>query len=136
MTHPDDLATNLEVWAALLRGESPNFSLEKRYLRQDGSLVQVEVFTSLQRDAAGEPAYAITIVQDISERKRLEEALRANEERYRFLIQSIPQKIFTANADGDVDYLNEPWMEFTGQSFDPIKGWEWTQVVHPEDVEE
>src|SRR5262249_7897795 len=80
ITHPDDLATNLEVWAALKRGESPNFSLEKRNLRKDGSLVWVEVFTSLQRDAAGEAAYAITIVQAISERKRMEGELRQAKE--------------------------------------------------------
>src|SRR5262249_49246270 len=43
--------------------------------------VWVEVFTSLQRDAAGEPAYAITIVQDISERKRMEGELRQAKER-------------------------------------------------------
>jgi PAS domain S-box-containing protein len=136
ITHPGDLATNLEVWAALLRGESPNFSLEKRNLRKDGSPIWVEVFTSLQRDAAGAPVYAITIVQDISERKRLEEALRASEERNRFLIQSIPQKIFTANANGEVDYLNQQWTEFAGLSFDQLKGWGWTQIIHPEDVEE
>jgi PAS domain S-box-containing protein len=135
-THPDDLATNLQAFAALLRGESSNFSLEKRILRRDGSPIWVEVFTSLQRDAVGEPAYVITVVQEISERKRLEEALRESEERYRFLIQSIPQKIFTTNVYGDVDYLNEPWMEYTGLAFDQIKGWEWTRVIHPEDVEE
>src|SRR5262249_17533776 len=50
---------------------------------------------------------------------------RASEERYRFLTQSIPQKIFTANANGDVDYLNQQWMEFTGLSFDQLKGSGW-----------
>ena len=43
---------------ALLRGESPSFALEKRYVRKDGSPVWVELFVSLQRDAAGKPAYA------------------------------------------------------------------------------
>ena len=66
--------------AALLRGESPGFTLEKRYLRKDGSPVWVELFVSLQRDAAGKPAYAIGIIQDISERKRLEEELRQAKE--------------------------------------------------------
>jgi PAS domain S-box-containing protein len=136
ITHPDDLAASLKKSAALLRGESPGFTLEKRYLRRDGSVVWVELSASLQRDAAGNPDYFIGVVQDISERKRLEEALRASEERYRFLLQSIPQKIFTTNADGDVDYLNQPWTEFTGLSFDQLKGWRWTRVIHPEDVEE
>jgi PAS domain S-box-containing protein len=58
-----------------MRGELPSFTLEKRYLRKDGSLIWVELFAALQRDAAGKPAYAIGIVLDISERKRLEAEL-------------------------------------------------------------
>src|SRR5262249_53005965 len=136
ITHPDDLPASAELSGALLRGESPSFIVEKRYLRRDGSPVWVELCVSLQRDAAGNPDYFIGIVQDISERKRLEEALRASEERYRFLTQSIPQKVFTANANGDVDYFNQQWTEFTGLSFDQIKGWGWLQFIHPDDVDE
>jgi PAS domain S-box-containing protein len=136
ITHPDDLAASIDATAALFRGEFPNFGLEKRFVRKDGSPVWAQVFISLQRDAAGVPAYDIGIFHDITERKRLEEALRASEERYRFLIRSIPQKIFTANADGEVDYLNQQWTEFTGRSFDQLIGWGWTQIIHPEDVEE
>src|SRR5204863_2060449 len=76
ITYPDDLAASIEPFTALMRGESPGFGLEKRYLRKDGSLVWVELFVSLQRDAAGRPAYAIAMLQDISERKRLEGAVR------------------------------------------------------------
>ncbi len=72
ITYPDDLAASVEPFTALMRGESPDFGLEKRYLRKEGSLVWVELFVSLQRDAVGQPAYAITMLQDISERKRLE----------------------------------------------------------------
>src|SRR5207245_325170 len=59
------------------------------------------------------------------ERLQLDERLRASEERFRLLVQSIPQKIFTANANGDVDYFNQPWTDFAGLSFDQIKGWGW-----------
>src|SRR5262249_31940483 len=80
ITHPDDLAASIEVSAELLRGESPGFTLEKRYLRKDGSVVWGELFASLQRDAAGQPAYGIAIVQDISERRHLEGELRRAKE--------------------------------------------------------
>ena len=66
----------------------------------------------------------------------MEEAWRASEERFRLLLRSIPQKIFTADANGDVDYFNQPWTEFTGRSFDQTKGWGWTQFIHPDDVDE
>ena len=63
-----------------MRGESPDFALEKRYFRKDGSIVWADLLVSLQRDAAGRPAYAIAMVQDISERKRLEDELRQAKE--------------------------------------------------------
>jgi PAS domain S-box-containing protein len=80
ITHPDDRAASTDSLATLLRGESPLPGLEKRYLRKDGSLVWVELFGSLQRDAAGQPVYAIAVMQDISERKRLDTELRQAKE--------------------------------------------------------
>jgi PAS domain S-box-containing protein len=80
ITHPDDLAASVDATAALFRGESPNFGLEKRFVHKDGSPVWVQLFVSLQRDAAGPPAYDIGIIYDITERKRLEEALRQAKE--------------------------------------------------------
>ena len=51
------------------------------------------------------------------------------------MAESMPQKIFTAKPNGDVDYFNRQWMEFTGLSFEQIRDWGWTQFVHPDDVE-
>jgi PAS domain S-box-containing protein len=68
-----------------------------------------------------------------------EDALRDAEnahERFRFMAESMPQKIFTATPSGDIDYFNRQWMDFTGLSFDQIKDWGWTQFIHPDDVEE
>jgi two-component system, sensor histidine kinase and response regulator len=80
ITHPDDLAAGAELSAALLRGESLGFTLEKRFVRQDGSVVWVALSVSLERDTAGQPDYFIGIVQDISERKQLERELRQAKE--------------------------------------------------------
>ncbi len=52
------------------------------------------------------------------------------------MAESMPQKIFTAKPNGDMDYFNRQWMEFTGLSFEQIKDWGWTQFIHPDDVEE
>jgi PAS domain S-box-containing protein len=62
--------------------------------------------------------------------------LKSERERFRFMAESMPQKIFTATPQGDVDYFNLQWMEFTGLSFDQIKNWGWTQFIHPADLEE
>lgn len=71
--------------------------------------------------------------------KQLQESearLRESADRFRFLAESMPQKIFTATPSGDVDYFNRQWMEFTGLSFEQIRDWGWTQFIHPDDVEE
>jgi PAS domain S-box-containing protein len=51
------------------------------------------------------------------------------------MAESMPQKIFTATPAGEVDYLNQQWMQFTGLTFEQLKGWGWTQFVHPDDVD-
>ena len=80
LTHPEDLEASVAAFEGLWRGEIPDYSMEKRYVRKDGSPVWVDVTVSLHRDASGLPSDAIAIVQDITERRRLEaELLRAKE---------------------------------------------------------
>jgi PAS domain S-box-containing protein len=78
--------------------------------------------------------------------QRLRTALRDREvalhdaqqaqERFRFMAESMPQKIFTATPAGEIDYLNRQWLEFTGLTFEQMKGWGWAQMIHPDDVRE
>ncbi len=65
-----------------------------------------------------------------------EAELRESADRFRFLAESMPQKIFTATATGEVDYFNLQWIEFTGLTFEQIRDWGWTQFIHPDDVAE
>ena len=73
---------------------------------------------------------------DVDERKSFENALRESEERLRFMAESMPQKIFAAKSNGDVDYFNQQWMEFTGLPFENIKDLGWSLFVHSADVNE
>jgi PAS domain S-box-containing protein len=54
---------------------------------------------------------------------------------FRFLAESMPQLVWTADADGQIDYVNERWTVYTGQSADSVRGDVWRQVVHPDDLE-
>ena len=51
------------------------------------------------------------------------------------MAESMPQKIFTAKPDGEIDYLNRQWVEFTGLPVEKITQQGWPQIVHPEDFE-
>jgi PAS domain S-box-containing protein len=57
------------------------------------------------------------------------------QERFRFMAESMPQKIFTASPTGESTYLNKLWMDFTGLSFEQLRDWGWTQFIHPDDLE-
>jgi len=81
-------------------------------------------------------AIIISRHQEAEERARREEELREAGERLRFMAESMPQKIFTVTVAGDVDYFNQQWLQFTGLNFEQLKGWGWTKIVHPDDLEE
>jgi PAS domain S-box-containing protein len=60
--------------------------------------------------------------------------LRASEERYRVLAENVPQLVWISRADGFVEYFNQRWFDYTGLKLDETLGWEWQQVIHPEDL--
>jgi PAS domain S-box-containing protein len=79
ITYPDDLPRELELIQRLIAGEIDHFEMDKRYLRKDGGVVWVRLVIRMARTAAGEPRSLLPTMQDITERKRAEEALRRSE---------------------------------------------------------
>lgn len=75
ITHPEDLAGDLEQVLLLQAGEITTYTMEKRYLRPDDSLVWVSLTASMARDAAGVPLHFVAVVEDITARKQTEQAL-------------------------------------------------------------
>jgi PAS domain S-box-containing protein len=72
ITYPDDLDADLEQTRRLLAGEINTFTMEKRYIRKDGSVVWINLTVSLVREPSGDPGYFIAVIEDISERKQVE----------------------------------------------------------------
>ncbi len=83
ITHPDDIQVTLEYVRSLLAGEIETYSLDKRYLRKDGESIWVQLTASLVRTRQGAPKYFLCVVQDISDRKAAESALRHSEAQLR-----------------------------------------------------
>jgi PAS domain S-box-containing protein len=73
LTHPDDLGATLECHNCLLAGEQDAAELDKRYVRRDGVVLWAHLTISLVQTADRKPDYFITMVQDITERKLLEQ---------------------------------------------------------------
>ena len=76
ITHSEDLETDLDYVRRVLSGEINTYSMEKRYFRKDRCLVWINLTVSLVRTAAGEPKHFISVVEDITERKRVEEEMQ------------------------------------------------------------
>jgi PAS domain S-box-containing protein len=74
-------------------------------------------------------------IEDITERKKAEEALHASLERYRSYIEVTGQLGWTTNADGEVVEDLPSWRIYTGQPYEEIRGQGWSKALHPDDVE-
>ncbi|BDI18239.1 hypothetical protein ANSO36C_40410 [Nostoc cf. commune SO-36] len=72
---------------------------------------------------------------EILERQRILEILRQSEERYRYLAEAIPQLVWTTNANGECDYFNQNWCEYTGLTLEQSLGSGWLAALHPDDVQ-
>ncbi|HEY1370315.1 MAG TPA: EAL domain-containing protein [Gaiellaceae bacterium] len=79
-THPDDVEHNVRLFGELMRGERDSYQLEKRSWRKDGELIWSQITSALERHEDGTPAFAVSMIEDITERKRAEEALRRQAE--------------------------------------------------------
>lgn len=75
VTHPDDLNTDLRQLQLMLAREIEHYSLEKRYFRKDGSIVWIDLTVALAWKSDGTPDYFISVIEDITERKRLQAEL-------------------------------------------------------------
>ena len=84
----------------------------------------------------GHPNLILLAIQDITERRQAETLLQESQQRQKFILNSIPQKLVTTRPDGSVDYFNQQWMEYTGLTFEQIKDWGWKQIIHPDDLNE
>ena len=126
ITHPDDLGVDLEHVKRLLSGETTVYSLEKRYRHQRGHIVWVNVSVSLLRDEQGEPKLFVSVVEDITEKKKLQE------ERDRVLELS-QDLICIAGTDGYLKYVNPPWETNLGYTREELLARPFVDFVHKED---
>jgi two-component system sensor kinase FixL len=90
ITHPDDLASDLEAIEALLAGEADRYSKDKRYVRKNGREVWVRLTVSIVRDTDGEPDFLIKVAQNIDAQKIAEQVLAAREAQLRTIVESVP----------------------------------------------
>lgn len=103
ITHPDDVRKDEQLAAKLFRGEIPSYSLEKRFRTKDGQLAWLALSAFVIRGESNEPMMGLAMVENITERKRVEEALRTSEERYRSFIVNSSEAIWRYEMEQPID---------------------------------
>lgn len=83
MTHPDDLVSNVALFDEVVRGQRDGYQLAKRFVRKDGSVVDVEMDVRAVREADGSLRHLFTTVEDVTERKRAQQLVAQSEHRLR-----------------------------------------------------
>jgi PAS domain S-box-containing protein len=114
ISHPEDLDVINKERAKLYAGEIDHVRVEKRYLRKDGSTVWVAFSMVVERDAGGKPTYEIAIFDDITERRRAEDAVRESEERFRSLTQLSSDWYWEQDAEFGLKFMSRRMSERTG----------------------
>lgn len=120
-SHPDDSEKNKKFFKELVEGEIEYFDIEKRYLHKNGNIVNVLVKAQLIRDKKGKPLFQTAIIEDVTERKKAEEAIRESEEKYRTLYTSANDAIFLMQ-DYIITTCNPKTLEMFGCTEDEIVG--------------
>jgi two-component system cell cycle sensor histidine kinase/response regulator CckA len=132
VTHPDDLTLDRKETDELLAGRMSRFTRERRYLRKDGSVVWGLLTVSLLRDAEGAPARRISQVQDITEQKRAEGALRESEARTRSLLETAHEGVWLIDQVGMTVYGNARLGDMLGYAAHELIGTSIFDFMTPE----
>jgi len=118
ITSPDTIDADLDALRKFQAGEVDTYRVEKRYVRKDGSLVWVDLMSSVVRDEEGAPEYFVDMIEDVDDRKKAERALRASEERYRALVEAVRDIVFVIDRDDRIEFVNEAaaaWLQGSPQ---------------------
>jgi PAS domain S-box-containing protein len=117
ITHPEDIPINQSKIQALISGEREETRFTKRYLHKNGSVIWTEVGTALRRDPSGKPLYFLTTVNDITLRKKTEDALLASNAYLQAVLDSVNEAVFVDDADtGKIIDVNQRMCEMYGYS--------------------
>ncbi|MCM2264880.1 MAG: PAS domain S-box protein [Desulfuromonadales bacterium] len=150
LTHPEDRQADWEKFSRFVRGEVQTYQTEKRYIHKAGHAFWVMVTVNLVRNAAGKPVRTVAVIHDISERKRMEEELRAahqaTQREQQFLeavFQALPVGICITDEQGGIVRTNQIDEEIWGgrpvtggvDDYHEYKAW-WANTGKPVQPEE
>jgi len=134
MTHPEDLAADLEQFGRVLSGQIDHYNMEKRFIRKDGTVIWTHLSVGCVRKSDGGVDHIVALVDDITSVKRAEEALRESEEKYRSLFENAQEAIFVVQH-AKLVFINPVITTLIGYSAAELISRPFIEFIHPDDRE-
>ncbi|MFA6188623.1 MAG: PAS domain S-box protein [Sulfuricurvum sp.] len=144
ITHPDDIQEDLDNMARLNAGKITGFSMYKRYIHPDGSVVWINMTIAPLKEKDGRHERHLCMIEDITERKKSEESLRLSEkslkevkERLEYAVNGTRDGLWDWNLETDEVYFSPHWKEILGYEEDELPNVleTWKKLVYPDDLE-
>jgi PAS domain S-box-containing protein len=117
LTYWDFRQSDIELAEALFQGEIAFYQMSKRYVKKSGEIVWANMTRSVIRDCEDAPLYALTMIEDITERRRADEALRTSEERFRVALKGSPVAVFNQDHQLRYTWVSAPVLAWAEQDY-------------------
>lgn len=136
VTHPDDREDTRRLYSEIATGRRRVIDQEKRYLRKDGSVIWGHATVAGVFGSDGNLKCFSANVQDITESKAAQEALRLSEERFRTVFNNAASGMVTLSPEGRFLEVNEAFCNFTGYSREELLRLRVREITHHDDLED
>ncbi|HBY95272.1 MAG: PAS domain S-box protein [Ardenticatenaceae bacterium] len=135
-THPDDVAADLRLYSEMVAGERDYYQIEKRYVRKDDTFVWGNLTVSLVLDHHGTPQFAVSMIENVTERRQAEQALRETELKLRAIVEHAADAIYIKDCEGRYLLMNPAGAAFVGRAVEEVLGRLDTELFDPEAARE
>ena len=129
--HSEDLPLFDSVIARGMSGTDVDFIF--RIVTPRGAVKHIRGLARVIEQIAGRPLF-IGALQDVTESKIAENAIRASERNLKLIVNTIPAQAWSALPDGFADFFNQHYIDYVGLSAEQVRNWGWMAAVHPDDV--
>ncbi|MBI9055012.1 MAG: PAS domain-containing sensor histidine kinase [Bacteroidales bacterium] len=135
ITHPDDFIKENELFNKTVREKGKKYTIEKRYIRKDGSTICAKLHTNFKWNSDNELELIFGFIEDITSKKKTEKALLESEKKYRYLTEKATDIIYTISLDSKVTFYNKAIERIFESTTEEIEQNNYTHLMLPQDKE-